>query len=202
MSKTAPVILILGAGPNIGQEVARAFAAKGYKVACVSRSLKEGSSTANQLNITADMSDPKSVVDVFDKVKAAFGIPSVVVHNCKNHSSYPDIADLVEAAGATMSDLKDPLSLSLGDFTRNLNINTVSAFVAAQQAVSGFQQLPDSASKTFIYTGNILNSTIMPPFLDLGITKSATAHMIQYAAAAYKDQGYKYAGISFCWRRC
>ncbi len=90
----------------------------------------------------------------------------------------------------------DPLSLQLADFNKDCNINTVSAFVAAQQAVTGFAQLPASAAKTFIYTGNILNTTIIPPLLDLGVGKAATAHIIQSAAAAYKDRGYKYA--NFC----
>ena len=102
------------------------------------------------------------------------------------------IADTLEAAGATPSDEKSPLSLPLANFTRDLNITTVSAFAAAQQAVLAFEQLSDSASKTFIYTGNILNTTILPPLMDLGVAKSGTAHMIQYAAAAYKDRGYKY----------
>jgi hypothetical protein len=79
------------------------------------------------------------------------------------------------------------------DFTRDLNINTTSAFVAGQQAVLGFEQLSDSASKTFIYTGNILNTTTMAPLMDLGVGKSATAHIIQSAATAYKDRGFKYA---------
>ena len=76
-------------------------------------------------------------------------------------------------------------------------MNTVSPFVAAQQAAVGFAQLPAKASKTFIYTGNILNTAIIPPLLDLGVGKSATAHIIQSAAAAYKDRGYKYAQTSY-----
>lgn len=104
-----------------------------------------------------------------------------------------NLADILEAGAATPSDAKNPLSLPLTDFTRDLNINTTSAFVAAQQAVLGFEQLPDSASKTFIYTGNILNTTTMAPLMDLGVGKSATAHIIQSAATAYKDQGFKYA---------
>jgi hypothetical protein len=93
----------------------------------------------------------------------------------------------------TPNDAKNPLSLPLADFTRDFNINTTSAFVAAQQAVLAFEQLPDSASRTFIYTGNILNETTIAPLLDLGVGKSATAHIIQSAAAAYKDRGFKYA---------
>ena len=90
-----------------------------------------------------------------------------------------------------MNDAKDPLSLPLADFTRDFTINTTSAFVAAQQAVLSFKELPDSAARTFIYTGNITNEIPLAPLLDLGVGKSATAHIIQSAAAAYKDKGYK-----------
>src|ERR1700724_1286767 len=58
MPGTSPVILILGAGPNIGQAVARTFASKGYKVALTARSLREADSTDNQLNITSDFANP------------------------------------------------------------------------------------------------------------------------------------------------
>ena len=95
----------------------------------------------------------------------------------------------------------DPLSLQLAEFNKDFNINTVSAFVAAQQAATGFAQLPDSAAKTFIYTGNILNTAIIPPLLDLGVGKAAMAHIIQSAAAAYKDRGYKYVKSFFSCRR-
>jgi hypothetical protein len=101
-----------------------------------------------------------------------------------------------EAAAATKTDAKEPLSLTVDNFTRDLTINTTSALVAAQQAVSGFEQLPDSASRTFIYTGNLLNTTIMLPLMDLGVGKSATAHIIQCAAAAYKEKGYKYGSLN------
>lgn len=67
----------------------------------------------------------------------------------------------------------------------------MSAFVAAQQAVAGFAQLPASASRTFIYTGNILNVQILPRFLDAGMGKSAASHMVWAASDAYKDRGYK-----------
>lgn len=177
MSNASPVILILGSGPNVGQHVARAFAAKGYKVALASRTLKEEDSTADQVNVSCDLSDPDSVIRVFSKVKALLGTPSVVVYN---------------AGAATPNDAKNPLSLPLTDFTRDLNINTTSAFVAAQQAVVGFEQLPDSASKTFIYTGNKLNTTTLAPLMDLGVGKSATSHIVQSAAAAYTDQRFKF----------
>lgn len=86
MASTTPVILILGSGPNIGQHVAQAFAAKGYKVALASRSIKEEASNADQVHISTDLSDPHSVKGIFSKVKASLGLPSVVVYNGKNAS--------------------------------------------------------------------------------------------------------------------
>ena len=77
-------------------------------------------------------------------------------------------------------------------FTRDLNINTTSAFAAAQHAVSAFDQLPSSASRTFIYTGNATNVSPIISLLSLGVGKSATAHIIQCAAESYKPKGYKY----------
>ncbi|KAJ5994688.1 short-chain dehydrogenase [Penicillium waksmanii] len=182
MASTTPVILILGSGPNIGQHVAQAFTAKGYKVALASRSLKEEASNADQVHISADLSDPHSVKGIFSKVKASLGLPSVVVYNA--------------SAGAP-NNPADPLSIPLADFSRDLHVNTTSAFVAAQQAALSFERLPDHSSKTFIYTGNILNETTIASLLDGGVGKSATAHIIRSAAAAYSDKGYKYALPSF-----
>jgi NAD(P)-dependent dehydrogenase (short-subunit alcohol dehydrogenase family) len=83
MPSPSQVILILGAGPNIGQAVARTFASKGYKVALAARSLDEADSTDNQLNIKVDFANSDDVVNAFEKVKKVFGIPSVVVYNGK-----------------------------------------------------------------------------------------------------------------------
>lgn len=83
MPGTSPVILILGAGPNIGQGIARAFAAKGYKVALASRSLQEADSTPEQLHIKSDFTNTDDVVHAFVRTKKEMGVPSVVVYNGK-----------------------------------------------------------------------------------------------------------------------
>jgi len=175
MASASPVVLILGAGPNIGQHVARAFAAKGYRVAVASR---KATGAADQLHIPSDFSSASAVTATFAKVKEALGIPSVVVYN---------------VATVTPNPPKDPFALSVSDFTKDLTVNTISTFAAAQAAVQGFAQLPESASRTFIYTGNIMNANyIIPPIMDLGVGKSASAHLIQTASAAYKEKGYKF----------
>ncbi|EEU34292.1 uncharacterized protein NECHADRAFT_50337 [Fusarium vanettenii 77-13-4] len=156
MAAKSPVALILGAGPNIGQAIARTFASKGYKVALASRSLKEADSTENQLNIPSDFSKPDDVVNAFTKVKKVFGIPSVVIYN---------------ASAVHFTPADDPFAISFADFSEDTNINIHSAFIAAQQAVSGFAQLPESAARTFIYTGNVLNVAMLPKFLSAGVGK-------------------------------
>lgn len=84
----------------------------------------------------------------------------------------------------------------MSDFIKDMNVNTTSVFVAAQQAAQGFEELSDSAAKTFIYTGNALNSMVITPLLTGGMGKSATAHLIRVAAETYGDHGYKYVYTS------
>ena len=82
MSSTSPIILILGAGANIGQHVAKAFSAKNYRVALSSRKAPAVKFTPDQVHIPSDLSDPESVTLVFSKVKELLGdVPSVVVYN-------------------------------------------------------------------------------------------------------------------------
>jgi hypothetical protein len=80
----------------------------------------------------------------------------------------------------------------VSEFERDLRINTTSVYAAAQSAASGFSSLPASAARTFIYTGNILNTgVIIPPLVSLGVGKSASAYLVHAAAKAYKERGYK-----------
>ncbi|OBT38601.1 hypothetical protein VE00_11112 [Pseudogymnoascus sp. WSF 3629] len=146
-------------------------------LALASRSQKDSDSTATHLHIPCDFSSTSSVIDAFNTVHKAFGIPSVVVYN---------------VSASTFTPAQDPFALELADLNRDLVVNVTSAFVAAQQATLGFAQLPASASRTFIYTGNILNVSILPGFLDQGMGKSAGAHMIWAASAAYKERGFKF----------
>jgi len=77
-------------------------------------------------------------------------------------------------------------------FTKELTINTISAFVAMKEAVVSFKTLPKSVSKTFLYTGNILNLLAIPQFLSLGVGKSATSHLLD---ASMKVSEYTEAGM-------
>jgi hypothetical protein len=105
---------------------------------------------------------------------------------------YMSCANVFQAAAATPNEPDNTFSVSLSDFENNLNINTVSPYAAAQQAVLAFAELPESASRTFIYTGNMLNTGIViPPLMTLGVGKNATSHLIQHAAMTFVDRGFK-----------
>ncbi|KAL1893611.1 hypothetical protein Sste5346_006442 [Sporothrix stenoceras] len=170
----APVALILGAGANVGQAVARAFAAKGYKIALVARSLpKETSSPADYLHIRGDLADPSSVAGIFAQVKKELGLPNVVVYNA--------------AAGRPAA---DPFAMPLNDFVSTLHINTTSVYAAAKEAVAAFSET--STPGVFIFTGNITNTKPIPVMAPMSAGKSATAALIQSAVESAKFPGARF----------
>ena len=75
------VALILGAGPNVGMATASKFANSGYKVTAAARSLSSGLSEDGMLNIRADLSDPRAILQCFQQTKETFGIPNILIYN-------------------------------------------------------------------------------------------------------------------------
>lgn len=175
-----PVVLILGSGPRVGASVAEKFASNGYKVAVASRSGTGTKTAKGFLSLKADFAKPDSIPALFDAVNTEFHTsPSVVVYNAAALTNPPD---------------KDSLfSISAESVALDLNVNTISPYVAAQQAVSGWKTLPKETKKTFIYTGNIMSVSIvpMPLMLDLGMGKSASAFWIGLADTTYSARGFR-----------
>lgn len=173
---TKPVALILGSGPRVGASVAAKFLANGYNVAVVSR--KGDKADEGILSLKADFAEPDSVASVFEKVESEFkAAPSVVVYN---------------AAALTPPVSKDNMfTIPADKFSSDLNVNTVSAYVAAQKAVAGWATLPKETKKTFIYTGNaaIVHTVAVPMLLNLGVGKSASAYFIEVADTLYSANG-------------
>ncbi|KAH7131856.1 hypothetical protein B0J11DRAFT_520233 [Dendryphion nanum] len=180
MSST-PVILVLGAGPRVGSAIATLFSSHGYKIALASRSGTNSTDASGILSLKADFSNPSTISPLFAAVKKEFHTaPNVVVYNAATLTQPPDKAS--------------SLSIPVDSFVSDLNVNTVSPYVAAQEAITGFATLPKEVKKTFIYTGNILNRAVFPvPFmLTLGVGKAASAHWIGLADGTYKEQGYRF----------
>ena len=174
-----PIVLILGSGPRVGAAVAKQFANTGYSVAVASRKAEEGLTAEGCLSVKADLSDPSSLPAIFDAVKAEFhSAPSVVVYN---------------AAALTPPTADDLFSIPVESLAADLNINTVSAYAAAQEAVKGWKTLATDSKKVFIYTGNKLNTWIAPILttVTLGVGKSASSYLLGAADGRYAKEGYR-----------
>jgi hypothetical protein len=93
-----------------------------------------------------------------------------------------------------MSGASDVLVRTLDGLLQDFNVNTISAYAAAQEAVKGFAKLPAELHKTFIFTGNKSNAVVspVPGILGFGMTKGASWYMIQTLVAAFKDAGYRF----------
>ena len=89
----------------------------------------------------------------------------------------------------------DPLSVPLPEWISSLNINIVSLYAAAQEAVKGFRELPEETLKTFIFTGNCCPHVTLPVITSLSVGKTATANLIQNATAAYKEEGFRFVSL-------
>jgi NAD(P)-dependent dehydrogenase (short-subunit alcohol dehydrogenase family) len=192
------VILIIGAGANLGRSVALKFASNGYRVAIAARSLAAGFSPEGYLNIKCDLADPSCVPSIFQTVEDALGPPNIVVFNGSGFPCIPLICDQLTCKGANrlLTPPKDPLAVSLEILSQSRKVGLDSAYVAAQEALRCFKKLPSITPTAFIYTGNALSQIAIPGVLPFALGKVAAAMLIEYTANAYGEDGYRF-DISF-----
>ena len=77
---SAPVLLIFGAGANVGLSIARKFKQEGYKIAAVSRTIKDDLKQVADKTIASNL-NPDEVESIFSQVEKDLGVPSVVIYN-------------------------------------------------------------------------------------------------------------------------
>ena len=178
---TSPIILILGSGPRVGASVAQTFASNGYKVAIASRKGTDSQTSEGYLSLKADLANSGSIGSLFESVKGKFGAaPSVVVYNAPALTMPTEQGNIFSISGESVA--------------KDLTVNTVSAYVAAQEAVKGWTTLPSETKKTFIYTGNVLNEAVfpVPMMLNLGMGKAASAYWIGSVDMISSGSGKRY----------
>jgi len=81
-----PLITIVGAGPGLGLEIARAFGRQGFSVALIARNaarLSELAATLKEEGIDAagfpaDLLKPESITSAFEQIKATYGAIEVL----------------------------------------------------------------------------------------------------------------------------
>lgn len=121
---TKKYAIVTGAGSGIGRAVSLALLQNGWHVALTGRSqgkLEEtaklaGDFEANSLIITSDITDPHSVIQLFEKVKAIFGRLDLLFNN----------------AGTNTKGLLEDISFE--EWTKVLSTNLTGAFLCTQQA--------------------------------------------------------------------
>jgi NAD(P)-dependent dehydrogenase (short-subunit alcohol dehydrogenase family) len=174
------IVLILGSGPRIGSSVAAKFALDGYKVAIASRRGLNTKTSEGYVSLKVDFEKPENVAWLFEAVKDQFGsFPNVVIYN---------------AATLTPPPNKDSiLSVPAYDILKDFQVNTVSPYIAANEAVKAWATLPEDLQKTFIYTGNASSVVILPiPMtLTLSLGKRASSYWVGAADGTFADKGYR-----------
>lgn len=98
-----PVITIVGAGPGLGIEIARAFGTKGFTVALIARNQDKLDLLADQLRsegidtagFAADIAKPDTITTAFDVIKTRYGRVDVLefspADRALGHTSVLDI---------------------------------------------------------------------------------------------------------------
>ncbi|KAL4925197.1 uncharacterized protein BDV17DRAFT_294750 [Aspergillus undulatus] len=123
-----------------------------------------GTKTAEgYLSLQADSANPSTIKTLFETVKSTLGASPAVV--------------VYNAASLTLPP----------------DESSILPYVAAQLAVQRWSSLDKDVKKTFIYTGNILNTTVYPVgyALDLGVGKAGSAYWVGAADGAYEGRGYR-----------
>ncbi|MES2797664.1 MAG: SDR family oxidoreductase, partial [Bacteroidota bacterium] len=116
--------LVTGAGSGIGRAVSLALLQNGWNVALVGRNQTKLEETAilgsefqsNSLVVVADITDPKSVIELFEKVKKKFGRLDLLFNN----------------AGTNTKGLLEDISFE--EWRKVLDTNLSGAFYCTQQA--------------------------------------------------------------------
>jgi hypothetical protein len=89
----------------------------------------------------------------------------------------------MSAGGATSSPPSDRFAASFSSFAYNTNVKLQSARKQSQPR--------DPPLHTFVYTGNVLNVTVLPQFVESEVGEAGAAYLVWAAGDACRERGYK-----------
>jgi NAD(P)-dependent dehydrogenase (short-subunit alcohol dehydrogenase family) len=176
-----PGAVIIGAGPGIGQAVARRFAREGLAVAVVARTDKTVEAAAEAVTalgaravaLTADSADETSLRGALDRAAEELGPPDVVVYN----------AAIIQA--------DQPGELSVRAHQEAWAVNVVGALNAAAHVA------PDMARRgggTFLITGGM--PAPKPDYVSLSLGKAGVRALVTLLDERYGASGVHVATVT------
>ncbi|MFC3747060.1 SDR family NAD(P)-dependent oxidoreductase [Paenibacillus sp. GCM10012306] len=174
MSKKLAVIV--GAGPGVGNHVAKKFGLNGFRVILISRSLNSLNTYVDALRsegieaygITADAGCVESLEKAFDQIKQTYGVTDVLVYN------------------AVTLVVGKPTTLTPETLLNNLSVDVAGALTSALQVI------PDQRKRkegTILFTGGSIALHPSPDYSSLSIGKAAMRNLALTLAAELAPEG-------------
>lgn len=157
---TTRIALITGAGTGVGRAAATALAADGWTIVAAGRRPEPLAEVAasvggGAIDVVADVSDPASVNDLFDRIEADFGRLDLLFNNAGT-GSYPVPFE----------------EIPLEDWQRVVGVNLTGSFLCAQRAVA-LMKRQDPSGGRIINNGSISAHTPRPNSAPYTATKHA-----------------------------
>ncbi|WP_406054413.1 SDR family NAD(P)-dependent oxidoreductase [Streptomyces sp. NBC_01077] len=174
-------VVVVGAGPGIGQAVARRFAREGLPVAVIARTKETvaaaaefiGSLGVRVVSLTADAADEAALRAALDTAVGELGEPDVVVYNAA--VIRPD----------TVGEL--PLREHLDTYA----VNVLGALTAAAHILPGMAR---RGRGTFVVTGGM--PEMKSQYVSLSLGKAGVRALVELLDAEYGPSGVHVATVT------
>jgi short-subunit dehydrogenase len=176
-------LLLIGAGPGLGEAVARRFAVGGYRITLVARSADRLRDLAGSLSdtgaeidtIEADASDPDGLGARIAELYRADGAPGVIVYN------------------AVMGAPDQLLSASVAHLHDAYAVDVIGAIVAAQAAAPAMKS---AGFGTIIVTGGGFADHPIPALATVSLGKAALRSAATMLGADLAADGIRVATLT------
>ncbi len=173
------VVAITGAASGIGREIARVFGRAGATVATLDingQALETLSASQGCTSYLCDVTDPKSVADVFEAISKDLGGLDILVSN---------------AGSAQQGAIGD---LPIEELRRSFDLNFFGHQNACQAALRIFRRQGRGGTILF----NISNQSVNPgkDFGPYGLPKAATLALMKQYAVDHGHEGIRTSGVN------
>ncbi|MFD0685687.1 SDR family NAD(P)-dependent oxidoreductase [Actinomadura fibrosa] len=168
-----PGAVVIGAGPGIGQAVARRFAREGLPIALIARSEKTLENSVQALTLQADSTDEEALRAALDRATAELGLPDVVVYN----------AAVIQADA--------PGELSARGHLDAWAVNVVGALTAAAHIAPAMAR---RGSGTILITGGMPEPK--PEYVSLSLGKAGVRTLVTLLDRTYGPSNVHVASVT------